>query len=107
MPSKFYPMTANGISLTPISAKKFKHWIGTQEVWFCVHESLEHINQWTVSHWDSGYKVRHINYLTLTACRGDAKAAARMTINQLVEQLGESKVLSTLNSAPKREGVAA
>jgi len=90
---------------TPIEAQKFKHWVGTQEHWFCVHASLEMIGQLTVSHWSSGYKVAVVSHLNLMAARNDAKAAARMTLNGLVERVGESKVQEVLRNAPEREKV--
>lgn len=99
--AKWIPHRQNG-DQTPIEAKKFKHWIGTREHWFCVHESLEMIGRYTVSDWDSGYRVAEVQYMTLQACRGDAKDAARLTLNKLVERVGESRVLEVLRSAPKR-----
>jgi hypothetical protein len=98
---KWIPHRTDG-DQTPIEAKKFKHWIGTQEHWFCVHESLDHIGQWTVSDWASGRGVRHIEHLTLAACRNNPKDAARLTLNKLIEQHGESRVLAVLRSAPQR-----
>lgn len=99
--AKWIPHRNNG-DQTPIIVQKFKHWVGTQEHWFCVHESLEMIGQYTVSDWHSGYRVQNIEYMTLAACRGDAKAAARQTLNRLIGRLGESRVLDVLRSAPAR-----
>lgn len=101
---KWIPHRTTG-DQTPIEVKKFKHWIGTQEHWFCVHESLEMIGRYTVSDWASGYRVADIDYMTLATCRGDSKGAARLTLNKLVERVGESRVLEKLLAAPKREKV--
>lgn len=98
---KFIPYRTDG-DKTPIEAKKFKHRIGDQEHWFCVHESIEYYNRWAVSDWASGYRVQYIDFLTLQACRGDVKAAARMTLDKLVERLGASRVLEVLRNVPKR-----
>ncbi len=102
---KWVPHRING-DQTPIEAKKFKHWVGTQEHWFCVHESLEMIGRYDVSDWVSGYRVLSIPYMTLAACRTDAKAAARLALNNLIERHGESHVLEVLRTAPKREKVS-
>jgi hypothetical protein len=88
---------------TPIEAQKFKHWVGTQEHWFCVHASLEMIGQLTVSHWSSGYRVAHGPAMLLISCNGDAKAAARLTITKLVEMHGEGLVHRKLANAPARK----
>jgi hypothetical protein len=98
---KWIPHRDNG-DQTPVDAQKFKHWIGTQAHWFCVHESLSFIGQFTVSDYFSGFKVADVPYTTLIACRGDSKAAARLTLNRLVERAGESRVLEVLNKAPTR-----
>jgi hypothetical protein len=87
---------------TPIIVIKFKHWIGTQQHWFCVHESLEFIGRYTVSDWASGYRVMDIEYMTMVAARGDLKAAARNSLNKLIERAGESRVLEVLRKAPER-----
>lgn len=102
---KWIPRRNDG-DQTPIEARKFKHWIGTQEHWFCVHESLDLIGAYTVSDWTSGMRVAAIEHMTLAACRGDAKDAARLTLNKLVERLGESRVLNTLRNAPARSAPA-
>lgn len=99
--AQWIPHRADG-DQTPIEAKKFKHWVGTQEHWFCVHRSVNLLGQWTVSDWASGYRVQDVAYLTLAACRNDPKDAARLTINKLVERVGESKVLEALRKAPTR-----
>jgi hypothetical protein len=98
---KFIPHR-NGGDSTPIEAKKFKHWIGTVEHWFCVHESLDMIGKYTVSDWDSGYKVMDVPYQYLMVCLNDTKAAARLTLNRLIESRGESRVLEVLRNAPKK-----
>jgi hypothetical protein len=99
--AKWIPHRTDG-NQTPIIVQKFKHWIGTQEHWFCVHESLEMIGRYTVSDWTSGRRVQHIDHITLAACRGNAKDAARLTLNKLIEHHGESRVLAVLRSAPQR-----
>lgn len=98
----FIPNRADG-DKTPIEAKKFKHWIGNVEHWFCVHESLNFIGQWTVSDWDSGYRVTDVPYMNLIACLNDTKAAAKMTIDKLIDTRGEGRVLQVLRNAPKRK----
>lgn len=87
---------------TPIIVVKFKHWVGTQQHWFCAHESLEFIGKYTVSDWASGYRVIDIDYMTLAAARGDLKDAARTSLNKLIEHAGESRVLEVLRNAPTR-----
>jgi hypothetical protein len=87
---------------TPIEARKFSHYVGQVRHWFCFHESLEHVNEWTVSHFESGWKVTTFNSITLMACRSDKRDAARMALNKLIERVGESKVAGVLNSAPAR-----
>jgi hypothetical protein len=99
--AKWVPYRHSG-DQTPIDARKFKHCIGTQEHWFCVHESLNYIGLRTVSDWASGYRVTDIPCATLAVCRGDTKKAARMALNQLLALHGESRVLSVLRGAPKR-----
>lgn len=99
--AKWIPHRNNG-DQTPIDAQKFKHWIGTQEHWFCAHKSLNFIGQYTVSDWASGYLVTDIPCATLAFCLGDTKKAARMALNQLLALHGESRVLSVLRGAPKR-----
>ena len=100
--AKWIPFRVDG-DTTPIDAQKFKHWVGTQEHWFCVHPSLEaHRPGYTVSDWNSGRRVNWVDPLTLAACRGNPKDAARLTLNKLIEQHGESRVLAVLRSAPQR-----
>jgi hypothetical protein len=101
---KWIPHRNNG-DQTPIEVQKFKHWIGTQEHWFCVHKSLEMLGRYDVSDWASGYRVAPVGHLNMSAARNDAKAAARLTLNDLIERLGESKVQEVLRNAPKREKV--
>lgn len=104
---KWTPARIDGHQAEPIEAKRFKHWIGTQEWTFCVHANLNRMpGQLTVSDWASGYFVRHIAPTTLAACKGKPLDAARLTLNQLVEQVGEGRVLEVLRSAPKREATA-
>lgn len=100
--AKWIPHRIDG-DKTPIIVTKFKHWIGpSHQHWFCVHESLEFIGRYVVSDWASGYRVLDIDYMTLAAARGDLKAAARATLNTLIEHKGESFVLERLLNAPKR-----
>jgi hypothetical protein len=99
---KWVPQREDG-DQTPIQVQKFKHWIGTQEHWFCVHGSLEYLGQYTVSDWDSGFLVKDIDHMTLAACRGNVKDAARLTLKKLVERVGESRVLEVLRNAQKRK----
>ena len=100
--AKWIPHRTDG-DQTPIVVQKFKHWVGTQEHWFCVHHNLNGAAfGYVVSDWDSGYRVANIDFITLQACRGDAKGAARLTLNKLIERAGESRVLEVLRSAPKR-----
>lgn len=101
---KWIPHRQDG-DQTPIEARKFKHWIGTQEHWFCWHESLNHVNGWTVSDWASGYRVADFSAFQVLACRGDKKAAARLALNRLVERVGEGRVLEVLRNAPARKKV--
>lgn len=99
---KFIPHRTDG-DQTPIEAKKFKHWVGTQEHWFCVHQSLDGAAfGYVVSDWTSGRRVNHIDFITLQSCKGDIKDAARMTLNKLIEKHGESRVLAVLRGAPQR-----
>ena len=88
---------------TPIEAKRFAHYIGTSQHWFAVHENLENGRGYTVSHWDSGYRVAHVPAMLLISCNGDAKAAARLTITKLVEMHGEGLVHRKLANAPARK----
>lgn len=99
--AKWIPHRHSG-DTTPIDARKFKHWIGTQEHWFCVHESLNLTGLYTVSDWASGYRVTDIPCSTLAVCQGDTKDAARNALNQLLASHGEARVLSVLRSAPTR-----
>jgi hypothetical protein len=87
---------------TPIEARRFKHYVDSKEHWFCVHESLNHIGQYTVSDWASGYRVADIPCAILAARRNDTKDAARATIDQLIAKHGASRVAAILHSAPKR-----
>lgn len=101
---KWTPHRTNG-DQTAIEARKFKHYIGTQPHWFCVHESLDRIGQMIVSDWASGFSIAAIPHSTIMACRCDSKAAARLTLNRLVERVGESRVLEVLRNAPPRSKV--
>ena len=100
---KWIPHRENG-DQTPIEVQKFKHWVGVYEHWFCVHHNLNGAHfGYVVSDWDSGYRVQNIDFITLQACQGRVKDAARMTLNKLIERAGESRVLEVLRKAPKRE----
>lgn len=101
---KWIPYRQDG-DQTPIEAKRFAHYIGTIQHWFCWHESLNHVNGWTVSDWDSGYKVVDFSAFEVMACRGDKKDAARLVLNRLIERAGESRVLEVLRNAPARKKV--
>lgn len=99
---KWIPRRING-DQTPIEVQKFKHWIGNVEHWFCVHKNLNGAAfGYVVSDWDSGYHVADIDSITLQACQGRVKDAARLTLDKLVGRVGESRVLEALRSAPKR-----
>ena len=102
--AKWIPHRHDG-DQTPIEVQKFKHWIGTQEHWFCVHKSLNlsSVGSYTVSDWASGYRVVNIDFITLQACQGRVKDAAKLTITKLVERHGESRVLEVLRVAPARK----
>lgn len=103
--AKWIPHRNDG-DQTPIQVQKFKHWVGPYEHWFCVHENLNGASfGYTVSDWDSGYRVVDVRYSALAACRGNKKDAARMELNKLIERAGESRVLEVLRNAPKREKV--
>lgn len=102
---KWIPHRESG-DQTPIEVQKFKHWIGTQEHWFCVHQNLNGAAfGFVVSDWASGYRVVSIDFSTLQACLGDKKGAARLALNKLVERVGESRVLEVLRKAPARKKV--
>lgn len=102
---KWIPKRETG-DQTPIEATRFSHYVGTIQHWFCFHENLNGAAfGWVVSDWDSGLRVSNIEYITLAACQGNKKDAARMTLNKLIERVGESVVLQKLNAAPKREKV--
>jgi hypothetical protein len=88
---------------TPIEAKRFAHYIGTIQHWFAVHENLEGGHGYTVSHWDSGYRIAHVPAMLLISCNGKAKDAAKLTLTKLVERVGESLVHRKLTDAPKRK----
>ena len=90
---------------TPIEAKRFAHYIGTIQHWFALHENIEGGHGWTVSHWDSGYRVLHVPNITLMACPGREKDAAKLALNNLVELHGESLVHRKLMAAPDRKKV--
>lgn len=101
--TKWIPNRESG-DQTPIKVQKFKHWIGTQEHWFCVHQNLNGpAFGFVVSDWDSGYRVASIGYTALAACQGNEKNAARLVLNQLIERAGESRVLEVLRNAPPRK----
>lgn len=104
---KWIPRRTDG-DQTPIEVQKFKHRIGNVEHWFCAHHNLNGAAfGYVVSDWDSGYRVADIDFITLQACQGRVRDAARLTLNKLVERVGESRVLEVLRSAPKRAKVGA
>jgi hypothetical protein len=100
--AKWIPHRHDG-DQTPIEAKRFAHYVGTIQHWFAVHKNMEGGHGYTVSHWDSGYRVAHVPAMLLISCNGDAKAAAKLTITKLVEQHGESRVHRSLAGAPARK----
>ena len=102
--AKWIPHRLSG-DQTPIEARKFKHWIGVYEHWFALHSSLNNVTGYDVSDWDSGLLVTNVPHMFLITCKGDAKDAARLARNKLVERYGESKVHDKLKNAPKREKV--
>lgn len=103
--AKWIPRRESG-DQAPIEVQKFKHWIGTQEHWFCVHENLNGAAfGFVVSDWASGFRVVEIPYTTLAACEGRKMAAGRLALNKLIERVGESRVLEVLKNAPPRKKV--
>lgn len=81
-------------------ARRFSHYIGSVRYWFALHKGISHIGM-AVSHWDSGKLVRPIPVGYQIACLGDDKAAAKMTLDKLVESVGAERVQSVLNQAEK------
>jgi hypothetical protein len=86
--------------LRETKARRFSHYIGSVRHWFALHDGINHVGQ-AVSHWESGKLVRPIPPMFQAACRGDAKAAAKMTLDKLVESVGADRVNSVLNAAEK------
>lgn len=90
---------ANGLT-QEVEARKFSHYIGNTRYWFAYHKAVDRIGL-TVSHLDSGKRIDAIPAGYVLACLRDEKAAAKMTIDKLVERAGIDKVRSVLNAAEK------
>jgi hypothetical protein len=81
-----------------VEGRKFAAYIQNVREWFFVHKDIA---QYVLSHLDSGMRVRTIEHTTLTACRGDEVDAAKLTLKNLCEKVGEARVRSVLAGAPQ------
>lgn len=87
-------------------ARRFAHYIGNVRYWFAVHKGINHEGM-AVSHWDSGKLVRAIPVTFEAICRGDSKAAAKFTLDKLVESHGVDRVRLVLDQAEAEAKAAA
>jgi hypothetical protein len=85
-----------------IPARRFSHYVDNVRFWFAVHPSTQFVGQLTVSHWESGKAVCHIDNLTRIAGVGMSDPdLGRAQINKLVGRVGAIKVSTTLREAEK------
>ena len=85
-----------------IAARRFSHYVDNVRFWFAVHPSTQFVNQLTVSHWESGKAVCHIDNMTRIAGVGMSDPdLGRAQINKLVGRVGAIKVSTTLREAEK------
>ena len=92
----------NGESVREVKARRFAHYVDGVRYWFAYHDSIDTVGK-DITHIDSGNRVAHIPLNIIPASLNDVKAAAKRTIDQLVETHGAARVAAVLNSTPKLE----
>lgn len=83
-----------------VEGRKFAFYLKNIRYWFFVHQSSA-ASGWRVSELESGMSVRDVSYHTIAACLNNEVEAAKQTIRQLIEKVGEDRVKVVIDSAPK------
>lgn len=95
---KYVINTANGE--VKVEGRKFAFYLNNVRYWFFVHQIDGHIG-WRVSELETGRSVRDIAFQTIAACASDIVSAAKLTLRQLIDKVGEDRVKVVIDSAPK------
>lgn len=86
----------NDGTVAELKGKKFFYEIEGSTVALFVHQSLNRPGVLSVSHFESGKKIIDIPTTVAAARRGDPVAAARVTMDRLVEQVGAERILTAI-----------
>jgi hypothetical protein len=100
---KFKALLDGGVR-KEIPARRFSHYVDNVRFWFAVHLSTQFVGQLTVSHWESGKAVYHIDTMARTAGVGMSDPdLGRARINKLVGRVDAIKVAKALREAEQKE----
>ena len=83
-----------------LAARRFSHYVDNVQFWFAVHPHTANVGELTVSHFDSGFAVCHIDTTARIHGTGQSDPAlGRAEINKLVGRIGAIKVAAALRKA--------
>lgn len=82
----------------PVEGRKFCHYIGGVQYWFAYHAPIGQSFGLQITHIESGLKVQTVSAINRQSHLGDDKAAAKATLDQLIEKVGADKVRKVIDA---------
>lgn len=96
----------DGKEITPVKAHPFTVKItdsgGKKYAIKCsYHDSVNHVNEWTVTHADSGAVITKFTSIDLAFSKLSKLDQAKQEVSKVVDKVGSTRFLSVIAGAPK------
>ncbi len=88
-----------GRTVYPVDGFKFSAYVDNVRFWFACHQTPGSAFHYTLAHYATGTRITDVPSITIQACLGDVKGAAKLTLEKFVTSREKGRVYDVLQRA--------